>query len=481
MPEDFPNRPTSPSPLTSDEVADLGGSTATLDGDTPQKGVKAAEGSGDVKTFSQLLAGAMAGSQKGAAPGAESSSDAVVAVPVVPVASVVPSPGFLIETSGFGGQFAMSHQVALATVTAQAQMHLHSPKPSSSSSELPATPVAHFTEPSTPRSANSIVNASTGDGFNWRKYGQKQVKSSDNSRSYYRCTNSSCLAKKKVEHCPDGRVVEITYRGLHNHEPPQKTRFYKVKGMSDSIEKEPPMPLVLTSDEPEASIDTSCKALVVRKEESGEQQLYCSSDCEGDPGGKAEEDREEPHPKKRITANQSSTHSSPIPVPAPVLRTVREQKIIVQNPGQVSDGYRWRKYGQKIVKGNPNPRSYYRCTFEGCPVRKHVEKAPDDSKNVVVTYEGKHNHDIPSKLLLDSPRTSGTANPPMPKPDVPSKSDVKLAKEVELGGDKMIESAHTLLSMSCNSSSSSGDNNSEETKAPALKDNPSSAVQVKNS
>lgn len=102
MPEDSPNRPTSPSLLTSDEVADLGRSTATPDGDTPRKGVKAAEGRGDVKTFSQLLAGAMAGSQKGTAPGAESSSDAVVSVPVVPVASVVPSPGFLIEASGFG-------------------------------------------------------------------------------------------------------------------------------------------------------------------------------------------------------------------------------------------------------------------------------------------------------------------------------------------------------------------------------------------
>nr|GEV00893.1 probable serine/threonine-protein kinase At1g54610 [Tanacetum cinerariifolium] len=40
-------------------------------------------------------------------------------------------------------------------------------------------------------------------------------------------------------------------------------------------------------------------------------------------------------------------------------------------------------------------RSYYKCTFPGCNVRKHVERAPLDPKSVVTTYEGKHNHDIP--------------------------------------------------------------------------------------
>lgn len=62
------------------------------------------------------------------------------------------------------------------------------------------------------------------DGYNWRKYGQKQVKRSENPRSYYKCTHPNCPTKKKVETSLEGEITEIVYKGTHNHPMPQTTR-----------------------------------------------------------------------------------------------------------------------------------------------------------------------------------------------------------------------------------------------------------------
>ena len=52
------------------------------------------------------------------------------------------------------------------------------------------------------------------DGFKWRKYGQKNIKSASHPRSYYRCTRPDCPARKQVEN------GVAKYENAHNHEKP---------------------------------------------------------------------------------------------------------------------------------------------------------------------------------------------------------------------------------------------------------------------
>ncbi|CAH8272304.1 unnamed protein product [Arabidopsis lyrata] len=58
----------------------------------------------------------------------------------------------------------------------------------------------------------------------------------------------------------------------------------------------------------------------------------------------------------------------------------------------LDDGFKWRKYGKKMVKNSPYPRNYYKCSVDSCPVKKRVERDRDDPSFVITTYEGSHNH-----------------------------------------------------------------------------------------
>ncbi|KAG6534100.1 hypothetical protein ZIOFF_007984 [Zingiber officinale] len=283
------------------------------------------------------------------------------------------------------------------------------------------------------------------DGYNWRKYGQKQVKGSEFPRSYYKCTHPNCQVKKKVERSQEGQITEIIYKGTHDHPKPPPTRrtgllsSHPFTDTQMDVSEQPDFqggsdskPIWANTnirseahDWPGDSLEVASSARVLA--ECGESSTSVQHGPDGphlssdvvDVSSTMSNDKDEgdqvTHGSVSLCCDGEGdeTDSKRMKLDTNAIelnaasRAVREPRVVVQTTSEVDildDGYRWRKYGQKVVKGNPNPRSYYKCTHPGCNVRKHVERAAHDLKSVITTYEGKHNHEVPAA------RNSGHAN-----------------------------------------------------------------------
>ncbi|GMH10357.1 hypothetical protein Nepgr_012198 [Nepenthes gracilis] len=303
---------------------------------------------------------------------------------------------------------------------------------------------AHTMDEEQNRACPPMGNVRTSeDGFNWRKYGQKQVKGSEYPRSYYKCTHPNCLVKKKVERSQDGQITEIIYTGAHCHPKPQPSRrttygssvsFSEVselgeggdpcvkadggpiwRSIPDGLERTSSTSVVTQVSDPLSTTEGKRVGMLESTETPELSSTLASHEDEEEDAATlgsmylADNDDDNEFNSKRRKMESSlieMTLGS---------RAVREPRVVVQIESDVDildDGYRWRKYGQKVVKGNPNPRSYYKCTSAGCMVRKHVERASHNLKFVITTYEGKHNHEVPAVRNSSQPNSIGGNLPP---------------------------------------------------------------------
>ncbi|KAF8669398.1 hypothetical protein HU200_051747 [Digitaria exilis] len=206
--------------------------------------------------------------------------------------------------------------------------------------------------------SENVAEKSAEDGYNWRKYGQKHVKGSENPRSYYKCTHPNCEVKKLLERSLDGQITEVVYKGRHNHPKPQHNRRLGAGAVPSSQGEERYDGVAPVEDKPSNIYSNLC--------------------------------------------NQVQSAGMIDPVPGPV-----SDDDVDAGGGRPYPGDDTNEDDDLDSKR----RSYYKCTHTGCPVRKHVERASHDPKSVITTYEGKHNHEVPASRNASHEMSSAPMKP----------------------------------------------------------------------
>ncbi|KAH7415446.1 hypothetical protein KP509_14G044100 [Ceratopteris richardii] len=101
-------------------------------------------------------------------------------------------------------------------------------------------------------------------------------------------------------------------------------------------------------------------------------------------------------PRRRKRKNQETSSEL---LPHATVKQPQVEILVPSSDVNIFDGYDWLKYGQKDIKGQTQPRSYFHCASHGpptfCTIKKQVQFSSEADGYLSVYYIGRHNHPNP--------------------------------------------------------------------------------------